>query len=100
MVQVQFGFGRFPLGAGGFGALLSSAELLLEALVQVPQFTRSHDCRVALQREEGVQEVSKPSCLAYVSVLFNVLDKVQEVPIFGVCEQLRSLEIRGKKKKS
>lgn len=52
MVQVQLGFGRFPLGAGGFGAFLPSSELLLETLVQVPQLARSHYRRVALRREK------------------------------------------------
>lgn len=71
MVQVQFGFRGFPLGAGGFGAFLPPAEFLLEALIQVPQFTRSHHRRVALGPEG---EFNKSTRHLGVSLPLNTRD--------------------------
>lgn len=49
-IFVQLGLRRFPLGPRRLRSLLSSPELLLEALVKVPEFTGSDHRRVALRR--------------------------------------------------
>lgn len=51
-VLVQLGLGRLPPGPGGLGSLLPPHQLILKALVQVPQFAGAHHGRVALEQSD------------------------------------------------
>lgn len=57
-VLVQLGLGRLPHGPGGLGSVLPPHQLLLKALVQVPQFAGAHHGRVALEQSDLQGELS------------------------------------------
>lgn len=81
-VLIQFGLGGLPLGPGSLGSFLSPHQLLLEALVEVPQLAGSHHSGIALEtlRQDEQLGGTVPKCVLETSQLCSYSLKPHVLP--------------------